>query len=158
MSIFPNIICFSFTYDQDAPINLSLQYVCVGLMFTHLLLSFLLTYAVSQPQPIEVQVITHPFQHYGVWFGGSMVASAVSCILSSLKLHTSKRNKLRVHIHCARKLNDVVCTHWCSGLYEKYDKCLINCPIMQHKPCSAEQCYRIKTEYVWPWFEVHMYT
>ena len=31
-----------------------------------------------QPKPIEVQVITHHMQRYAVWFGGSMLASAVS--------------------------------------------------------------------------------
>jgi actin-related protein len=31
----------------------------------------------SQPKPIDVQVISHHMQRYAVWFGGSMLASTV---------------------------------------------------------------------------------
>lgn len=32
---------------------------------------------VSQPKPIDIQVISHHMQRYAVWFGGSMLASQV---------------------------------------------------------------------------------
>lgn len=38
-----------------------------------------------QPKPIDVQVITHHMQRYAVWFGGSMLASTVSCIHQLIK-------------------------------------------------------------------------
>lgn len=40
---------------------------------------------VSQPKPIDVQVITHHMQRYAVWFGGSMLASTVSKHASDTK-------------------------------------------------------------------------
>ena len=40
----------------------------------------------TQPKPIEVQVISHQMQRYAVWFGGSMLASTVS-VLSSYSFH-----------------------------------------------------------------------
>lgn len=33
----------------------------------------------SQPKPIDVQVVSHSRQRNAVWFGGSMLASTVSC-------------------------------------------------------------------------------
>ena len=37
-----------------------------------------------KPQPIEVKVVAHQMQRYAVWFGGSLLASTVSLIISSI--------------------------------------------------------------------------
>lgn len=42
------------------------------------LTSSYLSPSLSQPKPIDVNVITHHMQRYAVWFGGSMLASTVS--------------------------------------------------------------------------------
>ncbi len=32
---------------------------------------------VLQPKPIDVQVVSHSYQRYAVWFGGALLASTV---------------------------------------------------------------------------------
>ena len=33
-------------------------------------------YLVTQSAPVDVSVVSHPFQRFAVWFGGSMLASS----------------------------------------------------------------------------------